>query len=168
MIYLNIPFKKGINTIVYKYPGSKNFKSSKTTSQIKIFDTRNTKLKVTGTKSFGHGANTPLTIQYTAGGIGLAKKPVIITIKGKDYIRTTDNDGKVYLPITLGLGNYKVYYKTNNDNMVNGTSGECDINVFKRSSSKIIWKSGRTFKDSLQKYKVLVKNKKVKKFREEI
>jgi len=41
--------------------------------------------------------------------------------------------------------------------MINGTSGSCEINVFERSDgAKLVWKSGTSYKDNSQSFKVLL------------
>ena len=163
MIKFKLPsLKKGLYTVQYKYPGNKFFKESKLKKLVTIVDTSKTKLKVKSTKSFGYGAGTLLKVAYTAGGIPLAKHTVILKIDGKKYTKTTDNNGIASLPINLKIGKYDVIYKTNDESILKGTSGSFDINVFKRSPSKLVWKSGKTYKDSSQKFKVLLTNTKGK------
>ncbi len=158
MIYFDMSFlKKGVFTVEYKYGGNKFFKSSFSKKSVTIFDTLDTSVKVTGTSSFGHGAGTVLKVAYTAGGVPLAKRTVSLTIDGKTYTRTTDNNGVAsIIPINLDIGKYKVDYKTNDESKLHGTSGSFDINVFKRAPSKITWKCKSSFKDNSQTFKVLV------------
>lgn len=124
---------------------------------VTIYNTLDTDLKVKGTSSFGHGAGTVLKVVYTAGGVPLAKRTVSVTVDGVTYKRTTDSNGVAQItPVNLNIGTYTVNYKTNNESNFHGTSGSFDINVFKRSNSKITWKSGSSFKDKSQTFKVLV------------
>ena len=158
MIYFDLSFlKKGIFTVEFKYAGNKFFKSSSSKSLVTIYDTLYTSVKVKGTSSFGYGAGTVLKVSYTAGGVPLPKRTVQLKINGETYSRTTDSNGIAsVIPIDFGIGNYAVNYKTNDESKFHGTSGSFDIDVFKRSSSQITWKSGSSFKDSSQTFKVLV------------
>ena len=161
MVYLDVSaVKKGIYSVQYKYGGNKFFKSSKLTRSLTIFDTTSTKLTVKSTTHFGYGAGTSFKLAYTAGGVPLAKKTVKLNIGGKDYIKTTDSNGIVSVPINLNIGNYSVTYSSDGDSIFNGTSGSCQIDVFKRSPSKVIWKCGSSYKDNVQRFKVLVTNMK--------
>lgn len=149
--------EKGIYKVKYEFSGNKFFKASKVTDYVTIFnDTSVSSLTVKGTTSFGYGAGTLFKVAYTADKVPLAKKTVTFSINGKTYTSTTDYKGIASIPIDLGIGNYTVNYKTNNDSDVNGTSGSCEINVFKRSDCKLTWKSGSSFKDSSQTFKVLL------------
>ena len=149
--------EKGIYAVKYEYGGSKFFKASKETNYVTIFnDTSVSSLKVKSTTSFGYGAGTLFKVAYTADKVPLAKKSVTFSIDGKTYVSTTDYKGIASIPIDLKIGNYTVNYRTSNDSDVNGTSGSCEINVFKRSDCKLTWKSGSSFKDSSQKFKVLL------------
>lgn len=155
-------FKKGIYKVQYKYLGNKYFKPSKSSKSLTIFDTTKTKLSVKSTTHFGYGAGTLFKLKYTAGGVPLVKKTVKLTVAGKNYAKTTDNSGMVSIPINLKIGSYDVSYKTNNASGLAGTSGSFDIDVFKRSPSKIVWKCKSSFKDNSQIFKVLVTNLKGK------
>lgn len=149
--------EKGIYAVRYEYAGDKFFQASKVTDYVTIFnDTSVTSLTVKSTTSFGYGAGTLFKVAYTADKVPLAKKTVTFSVDGKTYTGSTDYKGIASIPINLKIGNYTVNYKTNNDSDVNGTSGSCEINVFKRSDSKLTWKSGSSFKDSSQTFKVLL------------
>lgn len=158
MVYMDLSFlKKGKFTYECKYDGNKYFKASSSMNIVSIYDTLDTSIHVKDTSSFGYGAGTMLKVSYTAGGVPLAQKKVIITVDGKSYTRTTDDNGIAsVIPINLPIGKYTVNYKANDQSGFHGTSGSFDINVFKRSDSKISWKSGSSFKDNSQTFKVLV------------
>ena len=159
--YLDLSsFKKGIYNFQVKYGGNINFKSSKSSNSFTIYDTTQTTLSVVSTKHFGYGAGTLFKLAYSAGGVPLANYDVSLTIDGKNYIKTTGNSGIVSIPINLNIGSYTVSYMANGDSVFTQASGVCDIDVFKRSSSDIIWKSGNSFKDNSQTFKVLVTNSK--------
>ena len=129
---------------------------------MKIFDTTDTKLTVKSTIHFGYGAGTSLKVAYTAGGIPLAKKTVKLVINGKTYSKTTDANGIVAVPINLAIGSYNVTYKSTGDLVFSPTSGSCEIDVFQRSPSKVLWKCGSSYKDNSQTFKVLVTDSKGK------
>lgn len=149
---------KGLFTAEYSYAGNKYFKASKTSNLVTILDSTDTKLTVKSTTNFGYGAGTLLKVAFTAGGVPLAKRTMTFTIQCKDYTDTTDNNGIASVPINLNIGNYTIKYKTNTNFKVNGTSGSCSITVFKRSESKLSWECGTSYKDSLQTFKVLLKD----------
>ena len=149
-------FKKGLYTVEYKYVGNKFFKSSKSSNLVTILDTTVPKLTVKSTTKFGYGAYTPIKVALTAGGVPLVKRTMTFTIEGKTYTTITDNNGIGSVPIDLKIGKYTITYKTNTKFKVNGTSGSCDITVFKRSPSKVVWKSGTYYKDNLQVFKILL------------
>ena len=155
-------FKKGIYNVQYSYDGSKYFKASKSTKSVKIFDTTNTRLTVKSTIRFGYGAGTSLKVAYTAGGVPLAKKTVKLVINGKTYSKTTDANGIVAVPINLAIGSYNVTYNANGDLVFSPASGSCEIDVFQRGPSKVLWKCGNSYKDNSQTFKVLVTDSKGK------
>ena len=113
-------------------------------------------MTVKSTTSFGYGAGTLFKVSLTAGGVPLVKKSVTFNILGKKYSAATNDKGIASIPIDLKIGKYTIYYAASGDAMVNGSSGFCDIDVFKRSSSILTWKSGSSFKDSSQTFKVLL------------
>ncbi len=155
-------FKKGIYNVQYSYDGSKYFKASKSAKSVKIFDTTNTRLTVKSTIHFGYGAGTSLKVAYTAGGVPLAKKTVKLVINGKTYSKTTDANGMVAVPINLEIGSYNVTYNANGDLVFSPASGSCEIDVFQRGPSKVLWKCGSSYKDNSQTFKVLVTDSKGK------
>ena len=155
MVYLDLSsFKSGIYNVEYKYAGNKFFKSSKSTKSIKIFDTTQTELTVKSTTHFGYGAGTLFKVAYTAGGVPLADKSVTFKLNGNTYTRTTDDKGIASIPINLNPGEYTIDYETDSDSIFTGTSGSCEIDVFKRSPSKVIWKCGGSYKDNAQIFKI--------------
>ncbi len=157
MVYLQLPsLDKGLYKVQYVYGGNKFFKKATSTNYVTILSKKNTKLAPNGITSFGYGAGTSLKVKYTAGGVPLVKKAVSLNVNGKTYTKTTDYNGFAYLPINMNVGNYSVDYQTGNDSYVYGTSGSFDIDVFKRSASKLSWKSGTSFKDNLQTFKILL------------
>ncbi|WP_405296053.1 transglutaminase domain-containing protein [Methanobrevibacter sp.] len=148
--------KNGFYKVEYSYGGSKFFKASKATNYVTVLGTSDTSLTVKGTKSFGYGAGTLFKLALTAGNVPLVKKTVNLNVDGKTYFLTTDGKGMVYLPINLKIGKYDVNYMFQGDSKLNGTSGNCEIEVFKRSDSRLTWKCATTYKDSSQTFKVLL------------
>lgn len=149
-----LDLKKGVYSVDYSFKGNKFIKSSKSTNDITILDTEKTKLTVKGTILFGHGAKTPLKVALTAGGVPLAKKTVQFTIGNDVYKRTTDNNGIASLPINLNIGTYTVNFKFNKESKLNMSNGDAEIKVVKRNATQLTWKSGSSFKDSSQTFKV--------------
>ena len=154
--YLNVAsLKKGLYLVEYEYGGNKYFESAKAKNYLTILDKGKTALKVKSTKNFGYGAHTQLKVAFTADGVPLVKRTVTFIINGKSHNTTTDSNGIASLTINLKIGKYKVYYKTYDQYKINETSGSFDITVFQRTVPKLIWKSGKSFKDNTQKFKVL-------------
>ena len=156
VVNFKLPVDKGFFTIGFEYKGNKFFKSSKVKNSITILDTTKTNLTVKSTTRFGYGADTPFKVSFNANGVPLVKRIVTFNINGKTYKKTTDNNGIASVPITLNLGNYTVSYSVPDDSYVTGTSGSCKITVFKRSPSKLTWECGKSYKDNLQAFKVLL------------
>lgn len=153
MIYLDLPsLSKGLYTVECKYAGSKYIKASAASNYLTVLDNTNTKLTVKSTTSFGYGAGTQFKVALTAGGVPLIKKTVTFDINGKKFRQTTDNNGIASLTINLNIGKYTISYNAPGDLKVNASSGSCDIDVFKRSNTKLTWNSKTTFKDSLQTF----------------
>lgn len=147
---------KGFFKVVYSYAGNKFFKPSKTADWVTILDTVESKFTVKSTTKFGHGAGALFKVALTAGGVPLAKRTVTFNLEGNEYGDTTDNNGMVSVPIDLKIGNYTINYKSNSKYGIDGTSGSCKISVVEREKCKITFKSGTTYKDSSQLFKVLL------------
>jgi hypothetical protein len=155
--HIQLPsLKKGLYKVEYSYGGNKFFKSSKAANYVTVLDTSDTSLTVEGTRSFGYGAGTLFKLALTAGDVPLIKRDVTINVGGNNYYLTTNGIGMVYIPINLNIGRYNVDYSFQGDSKLNGTSGSCEIEVFKRSDSKLTWACGTTYKDTSQIFKVLL------------
>lgn len=159
-VNFNLPVNEGIFTVEYGYDGDKFFKQSKVTKSVTVLKTNDTTLKVKGLKSFGYGAGSLFKVALNAGNVALAKKTVIFDIDGKTYSGITGNNGIASIAINQNIGNYTINYRVSADAQIKGTSGSCAINVFQRGPSKLIWKSGNSYKDSSQSFKVLLTNSK--------
>ncbi|WP_407377869.1 transglutaminase domain-containing protein [Methanobrevibacter sp.] len=147
---------KGLFKVEYSYAGNKFFKSSKTSDIVTVLDTTDSKLSVKGPSRLGYGSDSPLRVILTAGGVPLIKRSVTLNIDGQQYSTVTDNAGIASVPIDLEIGNYTVDYKTGSRFGVDGISGSLNISVFERDNCKLTWKSGTSFKDSSQSFKVLL------------
>ena len=157
VVYLKLPsLKKGAYKVNYKFGGTSNYKASSASNYVTIITTKTSTLTVKSTKSFGYGAGTPFKVAVTAGGVPLVKRTVTFNINGKDHVKTTDSNGIASLPIKLNIGNYTVKYSISKESKVNAKSASCDIIVKQRSGSKLTWKSGTSFTDSSQTFKVLL------------
>lgn len=150
--------KKGIYTVEYRYSGTKFIKSSQSKNQLTIFDTNQSSLSIKGTSRFGYGAGTSLKVCLTAGGVPLSKRAVTFTIEGIKHTGTTDNDGIVSVPVELKIGSYTIDVEAESKFRIDGTSKSFSIEVFQRAPSKLAWKSGTSYKDSSQSFKVLLTN----------
>ena len=149
-------FNKGLYSVEYSYAGNKYFKAAKATNLVTILNGTIPKLTVKSTTSFGYGAGTLFKVKLTADNVPLAKRTMTFSVDGKTYTAKTDNNGIASIPIDLKIGSYTISYKTNTQYKVNGTSGSCEISVFKRNSTKLIWKCGTSYKDSLQTFKIFL------------
>ena len=155
--YLNLnSFSKGLYKVECRYNGNSFFKSSKTSNYVTILDSTDAKLTVKSTKTFGYGAGTLFKVALTAGGVPLIKRSVTLNIAGVNYNLISDDKGVVSLPINLGIGKYAVSYNSYNQFNIRATSGSCEIEVFKRTASKLSWQCGSTYKDSSQTFEVFL------------
>jgi hypothetical protein len=158
-VSLKLPsLKKGLYTVKYKFGGDSHYKASSASDKVAIISTKNAALTVKSTKTFGHGAGTPLKVAVTAGGVPIIKKAVTFRIGDNSYTRTTDNNGIASLPINLAIGDYTVKYSISKDSKVNAKSASVNINVKQRVDCTLTWKSGTSFKDSSQTFKVLLRD----------
>lgn len=146
----------GLYSLECEYSGNKFFKYSYVYRFLTILDTQDTQLTPKNYKPFGDYAGTPLNVAYTAGGVPLIRKDVTFNVNGQTYTSTTDDNGIASIPISLNVGNYTVSYRTSDDSKVKGTSGSCQIEVFKRANPNISCEFEKTYKDSSQTFKVKV------------
>ena len=154
---LKLPYlNTGLYTITYSYSGTKYFRSTSASNLVTIINTVATNMTVKSTTSFGQGSGTPFKVLVSAGGVPLPQKSVIFNIDGMKYIKTTDNNGIASLPIYLSVGNYTVNYTSPADSKVNESYGSCNISVFQRNSSSLIWVGETILKDSSQTFKMLL------------
>ncbi len=158
VINFKLPVTEGIFTVDYWYVGDKFFKPVKQATSVTVLKTNDTQLTVKGMKSFGYGAGGLFKVIFKAGNVPLAKKTVTFTVANKTYSSTTDNGGIASIPINLDIGNYTVNYTAPADAIVKGASGSCDIDVFKRSTSKLTWVCGSVYNDDFQSFGVLLVN----------
>lgn len=141
------------------YYGDKFFKEAHANNYVAILDTPHTKLSVKSKSlSFGYLAGNHLKVSLTAGKIPLVKKTVCFTVNGKKYNVATDYQGIASLPIKFGVGKYAVNFKSSGDNKVKGSSGSCDITVFKRTNTKFIYTIKNSYKESSEVFKFLLKD----------
>lgn len=156
-VNLKLPsLKKGLYTVTYKFGGVTHYKSSSASSKVAIIPTRDVALTVKSTRTFGQGAGTPLKVAVTAGGVPIIGKTVSFQIGNDTYAKKTDNNGIASLPINLEIGNYTATYSVSKDSKVNEKSASCNFTVKQRSNSTLAWKSGTSFTDSSQTFKVLL------------
>ena len=148
----------GVYTVKYKFAGNVYYKNSVAYDKVYIITTKNPTFTVKSTTSFGHGANTPFKVALTAGKVPLAKRTVTLTLNGNTYTKTTDGNGLVSLPINLAIGKYTVTYKNKAESNVNSKTGSTAITVKERASTSLTWKSGTSFNQGTQTYKILLKD----------
>ncbi len=148
----------GTYTVKYSFAGNNFYKASTASDKLYILPSKTPTFTVKSTTTFGKGASTPFKVALTSGSVPLIKKTVTLTVNGKSYTKTTDNSGIVSLPIDLAVGKYTVGYKFNGDSKVNSKAGSSSITVKERAATKITWKSGTTFYQGAQSYKVLLQD----------
>ena len=160
---LKLPsIKAGTYTVKYSFAGNNFYKASSASDKLYILPSKTAKFTVKSTTTFGKGANTPFKVALTSGSVPLIKKTVTLTVNGKSYTKTTDNNGIVSLPIDLAVGKHTISYKFKGDSKVNAKTGSSSITVKERAATKITWKSGTTFYQGAQTYKVLLQDSKNK------
>ena len=148
----------GTYTVKYKFAGNSFYKASSASNKLYILPSKTSKFTVKSTTSFGKGADTPFKVALTSGTVPLVKKTVTLSLNGKSYTKTTDSNGIVSLPIDLAVGKYTISYKFKGDSKVNSKTGSSTITVKERSASKLTWKSGTSFYQGAQTYKVLLQD----------
>ena len=155
-ITLKLPYlEPGCYQIDCEYDGDKFYRYSYKTVYVSILENSETNLTVESESlSFGNLAGTPLQVAYTSDEIPLVGKTVCFSVNGKNYNVTTDYGGIASFPINLDTGKYTVNYRTFDDGKVKGSSGSCNITVFKRADTKINCKFGSTVKDSAYTLKI--------------
>ena len=151
---------KGIYKITYRFAGKSYYKPSKTTNKIVVISSRNPTLTVKSAKVFGYGAHNSFKVRLTAQNIPLAKKTVTFTLKGKKYVKTTDNNGIAGLPIDIPVGkNYKIKYSVGKDSLINAKYASTKITVKERIPTSVVWKSTTNFYRGYQSCMILLKDK---------
>ena len=156
---LKLPYlKEGVYTVKYSFAGNKFYSKSSASNKLYVLPSKTATFTVKSTTTFGKGAGTPFKVALTSGKVPLVKKTVVLTVNGKSYTKTTDSNGVVSLNIGLDVGKYTMTYKFNGDSKVNAKTGSSSITVKERTSTKLTWKSGTSFYQGTQTYKVLLQD----------
>ena len=143
---LTLPYlKKGSYTVKYAFAGNSVYKASHAYAKLIVLPNKSSKLTIRGTKVFGYGANTKFKVQLTASGYAIPDRKVIISVNNANHTSVTDNYGIAYLTIKLKPDQYPLSYKFNGDSKINPASGETNITVRVRTSTKITWRSSNSF-----------------------
>ena len=154
---LKLPsLKKGVYTVKYSYGGNAHLKASSAINKVCIYPSKNPTLTVRSTTTFGQGAGTLFKVAVTSGSVPLANKNVIFKVNKNSYSKTTNSKGIASLPINFAVGNYTIKCSVNSAGL-NKKSVTCSIKVIERSKTTLTWKSGTSFTDSSQTFKVLLK-----------
>ena len=154
---LKLPsLKEGIYTVKYSFAKDGSYKASHASSKVTIIPSKTPTYTVKSTKRFGHGAGTLFKVALTSGKVPLANKKVTLSVNGVNYVKTTDGNGIVSLPINLAVGDYTIKYSNGADSKINAKSGSTQISVFERTKSTVSWKSSTSFKQGTQSVKLLV------------
>jgi len=147
---------KGTYTVKYKFSGNNFYKASSASNKLTVLPSKTPTYTVKSTTTFGAGSGTPFKVALTSGGVALAKRTVTLTVNGQSYTKTTDSNGIVSVPIDLNVGKYTVTYSNKADSKINAKSGSTSITVKERTASTLTWKSGTTFYQGVQSYKVVL------------
>ena len=154
---LKLPsLKKGVYTVKYSYGGNAHLKASSALNKVCIYPSKNPTLTVRSTTTFGQGAGTLFKVAVTSGSVPLANKNVIFKVNKNSFSKTTNSNGIASLPINFAVGNYTIKCSVNSAGL-NKKSVTCSIKVIERSKTTLTWKSGTSFTDSSQTFKVLLK-----------
>ena len=148
----------GVYTVKYKFAGNSFYTASSASNKVYILPSKTATYTVKSTTTFGKGANTQFKVALTSGSVPLVSKKVTLTVDGKSYAKTTDSNGIVSLPIDLAIGKYTISYKFTGDSKVNAKTGSSAITVKERAATKLTWKSGTSFYQGAQIYKVLLQD----------
>lgn len=156
---LKLPsLKAGVYTVKYVFAGNSFYKKSSASNKVYIIPSKTPTFTVKSTKTFGIGANAPFKVALTSGSVPLVKRTVTLTVDGKSYTKTTDSNGIVSLPINLAVGKYTITYKNKAESKVNSKTGSTEITVKERTPTTVTWKSGTSFYQGSQSYKILLKD----------
>ena len=148
----------GSYTVKYTFDKTNFYTASSTTSKVSIIPSKNPTLAVKSTTTFGHNAGTLFKVALTSGNVPLEGKTVYMVIDGKTYTRTTDASGVASIPIMLPVGKYSVTCTNKAETNINSKSVSTTITVKERASTSLTWKSGTSFYQGVQTYKVLLKD----------
>ena len=148
----------GTYTVKYSFAGNSFYKASSASNKLYILPSKTVTYTVKSTTTFGKGASTPFKVALTSGSVPLVSKSVTLTVNGKSYTKTTNSNGIVSLPIDLAVGKYTISYTFKGDSKVNSKTGSSSITVKERSATKLTWKSGTSFYQGAQTYKVLLQD----------
>ena len=156
---LKLPsLKAGVYTVKYSFAGNNFYKKSSASNKLFVITTKVPTLTVKSTTTFGYGANTPFKVALTAGKVPLAKRTVTFTVNGETYTRTTNSQGIASLPIKLAIGQYTITYKINSEPKLYSKTVSKAITVKERTPTTVTWKSGTSFYQGSNSFKVLLKN----------
>lgn len=146
--YLDISFdKSGTHTLTAQY------KSNLFESNVVSFDfTVNTGTTVLSANNVSkiYGSDERLEITLTDNNVPLSNAKVTITLNNRNYTRTTDANGRAYMPINLDSGNY-IVSTSYGGNMVYST-----VNVASTISAKDF---SKIYRNGTQYYATFVDSK---------
>ncbi|WP_407394037.1 pseudomurein-binding repeat-containing protein [Methanobrevibacter sp.] len=148
----------GVYKVKYSFDGNSFYKASSASDIVTIIPSKTPTLTVKSKTTFGEHSSTPFKVALTSGNVPLKNKNITFTVNGKSYIKTTDGDGIASLPINLATGKYTVSYSFKGDSKVDAKTASSAITVKDRTKTKITWKSGTSFYQGAQTYKVLLQD----------
>lgn len=101
--------------------------------EVEVLNSTMTASKVTGYTTF----STKFTVSLKANDTALAARSVNITIDGKTYVKTTDNDGQASVSLKLPLGTYDVSFAYAGDENTTSASGTSQITIKQAIKTKL-------------------------------
>jgi hypothetical protein len=146
----------GVYTVKYAFDGNNFYKASSASNKVTIISSKTPTFTVKSVTTFGKGSKSTFKVALTSGSVPLAGRDVTLTLNGNTYTKTTNSNGVVSLPISLTVGKYTVNYAFKGDSIVNAQSGSSQIAVKERTASSLTWKSGTSFYQGGQTFKVLL------------
>ena len=130
---LNINLEVGAYDMVYSFSDD-SYASINGSCIIHVVSTNVTELKYYNT-TFHYGDAQKFNVILTAGGVPIANRLVKFTIYGREYNRTTDNNGVAGITIRLSPGTYPITFKFNGESKLKPCENSTTITVINSVSN---------------------------------
>lgn len=129
---------------VYLFYNGTDYKFTRSTAEVLLIESVSTTLRAL-TPSVTEGIGEKMYAGLSSNSIKLPNQKVIIEINGKNYTRTTNDDGLVNMTINLKAGTYNVNYYYLGDDLLVGAFNSSTLTVIPRVQTKLSVISGATF-----------------------